>query len=320
MDDAAHADLDLLASCLERLRTEGTLEYIGEYGAEITTFVPFVAWLHAEGHLNGRRIVTYAGMRPYYFFLDDSQYEEKPQERHWLPIAQRHWPGNSTYHAVRSPWHVYPDFRRQYATADSGFDRPILYVQNKFVIEWGIGPINFIPLNALERLLEWTKDRFQIVYSRAETMNNRRYASDQNSGLDYPDLDIVRRHPHALHFEQHCRDAGGHYNEMKLAMLAKTHLFVATQGGGAHILACFGNSLMLLLDRADIHGEEGAEYPHAYRSGPYKYLSTPSPMLMVARNHADFTRGLRVMADAKVSDGSIALHERHLPTLEELRL
>ena len=53
---------------LDMLRQHSMLEYSGEFGAEKTTFLPFVARLKQEGHLKGRKIVTYDGMRPYYYF------------------------------------------------------------------------------------------------------------------------------------------------------------------------------------------------------------------------------------------------------------
>ena len=65
-DDAA-----LLAAALHRLKTTGAIEYTGEYGAELTTFLPFAFWLKTQGLLSGRRVVTYRGMRPYYYFLED---------------------------------------------------------------------------------------------------------------------------------------------------------------------------------------------------------------------------------------------------------
>ncbi|RYD93482.1 MAG: hypothetical protein EOP61_23510 [Sphingomonadales bacterium] len=306
--------------CIDQLKDRGFLEYIGEYGAEITTFVPFVAWLHGEGFLNGRRIITYVGMRPYYFFLDDDQIEERSEPRNWLPIAQRCWPGNSTYHAVRSAWHVYPDFRRHYAAAGRSFDRPVIFLQNKFVIEWAIGPINFMPLNALQLFLEWTKDTHRIIYSRPETRANQAYTSDHNMGLSYPDLQIVSQYPHAIHFEEYCREAGREYNLLKLETLAQSHLFAAAQGGGAHILACFGNSLLLVLDRSEDCSPEGSEYPHAYRSGPYKYLSAEPPTLMVARRFSDFVKGLQLLAHAMPHHGRIDLPARFMPALDELRM
>ena len=288
---------------LALLQKEACLEYSGEYGAELTTFIPFVAWLKREGHLAGRRIVTYAGMRPYYFFLDEGEFAGKTEPRRWLPENDRYWPFNCTYTAITNPWHVYPDYRQYYAARGRRFKRPLLFIQNKFAMEWKVGPINYIPLKSLSLLLQLTSDRFDVVYSRprAELAG---YSRDENNFCDYPDRAIIKQFPHVLDFEAECQAQGAAYNRAKLEILAQARLFVAVQGGGAHALACFGNSLFLLL-----HHQQGfsGEYPHAYKHGPYRYLS-PNPVhLLVTRNFPDFELGMEMISHATVSESNIVL-------------
>ncbi len=57
------SDEALLKGVLKRLRSTGIVEFSGEFGNEITTFLPFAHWLKREGHLEGRRVRTYEGMR-----------------------------------------------------------------------------------------------------------------------------------------------------------------------------------------------------------------------------------------------------------------
>ena len=86
---SAANDRQLLDSAIARLRETGEIVYTGEFGAEIITFVPFIFWLKTRGMLSGRRVLTYAGMRPYYYFLDDAEYTEQSGDRAWLPPEQR---------------------------------------------------------------------------------------------------------------------------------------------------------------------------------------------------------------------------------------
>ncbi len=65
------------------------LEFSGEFGAELNSFLPFIYWLHMAGLMDGRRVRTYAGMRPFYFFLGDAQVEEKSEPRAHVPAAGR---------------------------------------------------------------------------------------------------------------------------------------------------------------------------------------------------------------------------------------
>lgn len=308
-------DQALLKHALARLEANGEIEYSGEFGNEIATFVPFTFWLKSEGLLAGRRVVTYAGMRPYYYFLDDHEYAEKEGGRAWLAPEKRDWPSNSTYTATRQPWHVMPDYRARYRGEGMTFERPVLFVQNKFCVEWHTGPINYIPVNSLEAIFALAAQGFDVVYSRPrKTLISGDYAVDENLDCDYPDIALARQYPHVMLLEEHCAATGASYNLTKLQILAKAHLFMAVQGGGAHLLACFGNALMLLLHR------EGEEYPHAYRHGPYKYLADPAPVLMVARNSVDFNRGAGLIANAKWIGNELRMTEKWVPVLNELRI
>jgi hypothetical protein len=304
-----------LTRAIERLEATGEIEYAGEFGAEITTFIPFAFWLKTQGLLAGRRVVTHAGMEPYYYFLGPDEYCEKSGPRRWVPTDERGWPTNSTYTATRRPWHVMPDYRARYRAQGRPFERPVLFIQNKFTVEWDVGPINYLPLWALKGLLHVAAERFDIVYSRPRPLVGAGgYTPDANHHCDYPDLALVRSFGEVLILEDFCAETGAPYNLTKLEILAKSHVFAAVQGGGAHLLACFGNSLMLLLHR------EGEEHPHAYASGPYKYLSTPAPVLMLAQGREALIEGLNVIGGTRVEGGQVQVDSGVMPALKTLRI
>lgn len=304
----------MLDQALSRLKATGAIEYTGEFGAEITTFIPFAFWLKTQGLLSGRRVITHGGMRPYYYFLDDDEFHEKSDPRRWVPVEQRDWPTNSTYSATKQAWHVVPEYRSRYRSQGRTFRRPVLFIQNKFCVEWGVGPLNFLSLVALRNLFSFAADRFDVVYSRPRPLpKGVGYTTDRNIHCDYPDVALARQFSDVLILEDLCASTGASYNLTKLEILAKTHVFVAVQGGGAHLLACFGNSLLLLLHC------EGPEYPHAYASGPYKYLSTPPPVLLLARGHAQMLEGINVIGDLRMEAPEFRLGAALLPTFKALR-
>ena len=306
-------DEQRLAASIALLKAQSKLEYRGEFGPEITTFIPFVAWLRQEGYLSGRRIVTYAGMRPYYFFLDESELEGKSEPRNWVPESERYWPSNSTYTATASPWHVYPDYRLYFKQKGKRFARPVLFIQNKFTVEWDEGPVNYIPLSSLRRLLELTANTFDVVYSRPRE-RAAGYSWDHGTACDYPDRAIIGQFGHVTDLEAECEATAGDYNQGKLEVLAKAHLFVAVQGGGAHLLACFGDSLLLLLHNA------GEEYPHAYRRGPYKYLAAQPPKLLIALNTEEFKAGIEAIGNALIQGSKLLLHASTMDVVNRLSM
>jgi hypothetical protein len=309
-------DESLLRTSLEQLQATGQIEYTGEFGAEITTFIPFIGWLKREGLLQGRRVVTYGGMRPYYFFVDDDEYAEKPGKRRWLPPEERTWPSNTTYAASLQRWHAPPDYRARYVGQGRTFKRPVLFIQNKFTVEWERGPINFISLKHLEALCALSeKGQFDVVYSRPRTQSpSADYTDDENTHCEYPDLSVVRRYPQVLILEDYCADSGAPYNLTKLEILAKSRVCVAVQGGGAHLLACFGSSLMLLLHLV------GDEYPQAYTTGPYKYLASPPPVLLVATSFIRMDQGVGLIENVRVEGASFHIDSAHGSAFKALRM
>jgi len=307
-------DARLLYDALEQLKCTGVIEYTGEFGAEVTTFVPFAFWLKAQGLLRGKRVVTYGGMRPYYYFLDEDELVEKLDIRDYLPPRKRRWPSNSTWHATRQPWHVMPDYRSRYRDQGLAFAKPLLFVQNKFCVEASRGPINYVPLHELEALFERTAGLFDVVYSRPRALPRAaEYTVDMNEDCSYPDLPLARRFGHVTSLEDLCAENNKPYNLTKLEILSKCHLFVAVQGGGANLLANFGQSLLLVLHYY------GHEYPHAYKLGPYKYLATPAPVLMLARRHSQFERGVQVFTSIRPGSGRLWIDRGSIRTLSHLR-
>lgn len=293
--DRALADEALLDRLLLRLNETGKIEFTGEYGDEIATFIPLVHWLKQEGLLRDRKVLTYRGMRPYYFFLNDDEFDAKDHSRHGVPEHARDWPANSVSTATRKAWHRPPDYRAFYITRARQFSRPTLFIQNKFTVEWKLGPINYLPLFHLKYLLTQTAGKFQIVYSRPSARKcGSGYSADHNIFCDYPDLDVVRQFEDALVLEEIAAREDRSYNEVKLEVLAGARLFFAVQGGSAHILAAFGNSLLAILHR------RGREFPHAYQRGLYKYLSDDPPELLIARNNAELRSAIKVFASANV--------------------
>jgi hypothetical protein len=313
--DRHAADDRLFAGCMEEARKSGVIEYRGEYGAEIIGFVPFVNWLNTHGHLGSIRILTYRGMRPYYFFLDDSQIEFKDKQRKWCPPPLRKWPANETGSDLhQSKYHLPPDYRTRYRNTIANFPKPVLFVQNKFGVEWSDGPINYFPLTFLRSVFTRLKDRFTIIYSRPRNvLDPQQYSHDHNRVCDYPDFPLAAGFEEVILFEA-LEKPGLTYNDLKLAVLAKSYLFLAVQGGGTHLISYFGNSVLFVLHMW------GPEYPDEYRRGRYKRLSDPPPEIYVVNNWKDLQGALTLFEDVDFSNGGARAGARAQALLKPFRM
>ena len=264
-----------------------TLEYSGEFGPELVCFVPFIHWLHLQGHLKHRRVVSYAGMRPFYYFLNEANYAERAEKRKYIPSQDRprYWPNRGELLAQPSPFAQFPDYRRIYGGRfGRDFDKPILVIHNKHCDEWDIGPINFMSIETLDRLFTVLKQKFQIIYFRegfgSIDLGKLGYSADHNVPFPFDDEALLRRHPEVIAFEQLAAAGRSRtsYNEVKLTIFADCKNFISSQGGGAHMIAMFSDSVLVILHRA------GYELRGTYVDGFYRFAANPPPVLLVTRN------------------------------------
>ncbi len=295
-----------------------TLDYIGEFGPELILFLPFVTWLARQGMLRGRRIATYRGMRCFYEDLDCAGIVEKPDKREyvrpqdrpfWLPVKNEH--DFDTRRA--SPFHLYPDLRARFGAMQLGIDigspaRPLLIIHNKHNLEWKTGPINCIPLDALDAIFRVLKHDFTIVYIRhGMAPPEGGFVDDHNDALPgYDDAALLLRHPEVHGFDRlfdAYRAASGDddVNRFKAMLLARCHRFISSQGGGAHQIAMFSGSLLVVLHR------RGFEEQWAYYPGYYSFLAPVPPVLAVCRTEAELMRALVLFG------GSVVVNDRCLP-------
>ena len=291
------------------------LECTGEFGAELNSFVPFIHFLHRTGQMEEHQILTYRGMRPFYYFLRDDQILEKDDARNWIsPLRRPLWlPNRDDHFSRRSSREWFPDYRARYAT-DFGFDKPILAIHNKYSSGHQIPPVNYFPLAALDEMFGRYEDRFQIVFlpSAGSTLHARGFSIDHQKDKPLDEESVLRNHPKVLDFHQMVAGQNLSYNELKLRLFASTRLFFTVQGGNAHMLSLFAGSLVLILHRA------GQETRHSYAHGHFQYAANPTPLYLIASSMTDFMEAARAVEDVhfipdrvQLGPKGLALHAKY---------
>ncbi|MBV9812095.1 MAG: hypothetical protein JO326_05055, partial [Acetobacteraceae bacterium] len=167
----------------------------GEFGAEVNSFVPFIHWLHHAGLMQGRQVCTYAGMRPFYFFLPDDAVEEEARPRRYVPPPERPaWlPNRDDHQARRSPFELFPDYRAAYRDGRFNRTKPLLVIHNKATLEWYRPPVNVIPLALLDALFGALGDCFHIVYLRPGILGTPAgFSADAQPDFPFDDQAVLR--------------------------------------------------------------------------------------------------------------------------------
>jgi len=298
-----------------------TLEYTGEFGPELVCFVPFVHWLHRHGHLAHRRVISYAGMRPFYYFLDGPTYAEKAEARRYVPRDKRpaYLPNRGELMAQKSPFEIIPDYRSAFGGRfGKAYNKPLLVIQNKHCHEWSLGPVNFMTIESLGRLFDSLKQSFQIVYFRegfgSIDIEALGYSADHNHPEAFDDEDLLHRHPEVVSFERLAFANAGRlsYNELKLMVFSDCRCFISSQGGGSYLAAMFGGGTIVILHR------EGYEIRGTYVRGFYRYAAQPIPRLLITRNSAELEDAARIFQSGfGLQEGSAALDSQAAHLLEK---
>jgi len=256
------------------------IKYEGEFGAEIVNFLPFIYNLHLRGLLENRKVSTYSGMKPYYYFLGRQKIIERKENRFWIPHAERWWPNSNDHHRVPTSGELYPSFERSLKGAE------VLFIQNKFCIEWDEGPINFLSIDLLHQIFEKTKGRFNVVYSRQGILSNDSalgISIDHNKELNFDDLELCEKYPHVMVLEKRRFGDLRPYNSRKLHWINKAFLLAGVQGGSNYPWAYLKKDALILHKR-------GRETEFSYEHGFYRYLSNPPLALKVVNNDEMFLK------------------------------
>jgi len=293
------------------------LEYTGEFGPELVLFLPFCRWLSSAGLLKERRIRTYRGMRCFYDDLDCLEILEKDQQRRYVPPQERPaWLPVKNEHTFdtfcRPAVHLYPDLRAKFCglplTPEIGaVDRPLLIIHNKHTIEWSAGPVNQIPLAVLDGVFGTLKRKFTVVYIRHGIgPTDPGYSDDDQSQRTFQDRALLDSHPEVFCFDDlyAAHRAGGgtqDLNTYKNVLFSRCHHFITSQGGGAHHIALFSGSLLVIMHR------RGFEESWAYGPGYYGFMAAVPPIRAICRTDDDLVRALPLFIDTTMAEDRVVL-------------
>ena len=144
---------------VDRITGKVSLRVCSEFGYDLQCAVPFAYWLHSNGKL-GNTIGPMGSTALYYF--NHHHVEDETCER-----KDNHVPDQMNPHRISNfrQWKP-PDYKRYYQNALFVFNRPILFIHNKYAMEWHRPPVNFFSLPDLQFLFSKLSTRYKVIYHR----------------------------------------------------------------------------------------------------------------------------------------------------------
>jgi hypothetical protein len=250
----------------------------------------------------------------------DREYVRPYWRSRWLPVRDEHTFDN----AGRPVFHIYPHLRKKFRKfplmpAIDVAKKPLLVIHNKHNDEWITGgSVNHIPLATLETLFETLSDRFTIVYIRhGMGVHDNDFSNDGNSVLPFDEKPVLKRYPHVILFddlfEQHKRQGGlQDLNTFKNVLYSRCYHFISSQGGGAHHIALYSGSLLVLLHR------RGSEEFWAYADGYYGFMADVPPILAVCRTYDELASSLSLFQETRIVDDRVLIDVSKATLLDQL--
>ena len=239
-----------------------------EFGVELTLAVPYAYWLHQNGELES--VITSTGMKPFYYFCDDVReeftYRNIDNAAAGLNDLPNNWihginpleePGVLDY----SKW-TPPPFKEQYKNEEVKFDKPIVFISNKFNLEHGQTPYGFFDIQCLHEIFSYlTTKGYAVVYKRVSN-TEKHFTIDQNERdslavgyhnilADVEDVGVMTDYDLTKYFDDvylfdDVVEKYNHYtyNEVQLKVMANCKRFITVCGGNSILSSFFDGTVI----------------------------------------------------------------------------
>jgi len=208
-----------------------------EFGYELIAVVPWAYYLHTQGELT--ETISVKDMAPFYYF--SPHHTEVEKRRHWDNMQMAMDIPNIRVHTPQlnlEKW-TPPPYKEHYKNDTFKFDKPTLVVTNKYNIEWGEPPANFLNADTLQWIFENYQDKYQIIYSRF--LPQMGY-DDTVDTLDLGEFEMIYGYPKVMTIQDLHSKYDLTYNELQLKLYANCDKFVTVQGGQPVLASYFGGT------------------------------------------------------------------------------
>lgn len=236
-----------------------TVNCKAEFSIELVLAVPYAYWLHKNNILE--KTISVSDTKTLYYFSENHEetntYRTIDNKDAGLDALPNNWihhnpdvsdgrPGILDF----SKWEM-PPFKQYYKNDIFKFDNPLLIISNKYSVEWGGPPVNFIDIETLYYLIDNLSEHYTIIYKRPK---NTDYIADENelapvgdiianvNDENITDYELCKRMGVILFRELKNEYPEMTYNEFQFKLFANCDNYISVQGGNSHICSLFGTT------------------------------------------------------------------------------
>jgi len=215
--------------------------FYGEFSQEISKAIPYAYFLYKQNRL--KSIECLESMKAFYKVFPSNLVKYK-NDRKRVDVVSPNWRqhvGKENYGVVAAGW-TPPQYMGLYKNIpiiyplDFKNNKPKLIIHNKYTIEWGGNPINFIPPKTIRELNRKFSNKFSIIIIHPK-LNERGFTPDRQTlpgegNFDYSGMltiqELLELNPKL------------DYNTIQLALHDNCKKFISVQGGSSRMASLFG--------------------------------------------------------------------------------
>ena len=154
---------------------------------------------------------------------------------------------NSTPHCnkLKTDKYIPPPYREVYKNSYFIYDKPLLIIHNKYTIEWGENPINYIDKKTLIEICSMCKDKYNIIYLRPNIGNivndkGSSYDLDLNEEEIFNEYDVINGNN--LYNDSKDKYNINNFNHFQLLLHSCCDKYISVQGGNSVLASYFGGT------------------------------------------------------------------------------
>lgn len=174
------------------------ISYFGEFGPEMMLCLPYAYWLHTQNLLEST--TTCPDTHCFYYFSPHHSEVNTHRTIDRVAAGNKNLP-NFYEHDIQNFCYKYwtpPPLKEHYSKNNEiEFSKEIVIISNKYNVEWGKYPINYINFETLNTLLDMLSKKYTVIYRR-------------------PTLDMCVGDQNELHGQFHILDKSGKVTDYDL--------------------------------------------------------------------------------------------------------
>lgn len=227
-------------------------------------------------------------MDVFYYFVKPENMIYRKEERLYVQPDDNFLIINNRDHTnlFDTRYWIPPPFSSIYKNDILEHEKPLLVIHNKYNIEWDIGPINFIDVPTLDKILSIICDKYQVIYIRPININNKLtekgFSIDHNLILnEFGDYDLVKeKYPNVLLFNDLLDNNNYSYNELLVKIYSDCTSYISVQGGNSYFISYFAKKMV-------IYHKAGSEISgqHNVYEGWYKHTNKYEKEILVTNDY-----------------------------------